>query len=396
MLGYASALRGSELVALTLDDLETKPAGLLLTVRQSRTNQEGHGQVVAVAHGTHATTDPVAALAAWLQQRGTQPGALFTRIWASHISDQPLGNHAVAGMLRHRAVATGLDGTRITAHSLRAGHATTAAMAASRSPASPPSGSDVVVVFRTGAERVDGLGDDGMGQFARWMQLAKMTIGQRAAWLRGVPLRVQVLLQHAERGASATAVHVAILPNGADGDRQPARMSEQVGDLVVRGSSRLALVSEALGKLTTIALVLLFELNEVAQADTTIATDTVEGDLATIEQLVEVSAAHTEALGALARCDRLVAVNDDDFVASAHAAAQAQQQITQLGASIRAGELVERVELLGRDLGGLKSLHRGSSSCVTDDVDVTDESSVRRASGQRGWVSDCALITMAL
>jgi len=139
MLGYASALRGSELVALTLDDLETKPAGLLLTVRQSKTNQEGHGQVVAVAHGTHATTDPLAALAAWLQQRGTQPGALFTRIWASRISDQPLGNHAVARMLRHRAVATGLDGTRITAHSLRAGHATTAAMAASRSPASPPS-----------------------------------------------------------------------------------------------------------------------------------------------------------------------------------------------------------------------------------------------------------------
>ena len=32
-------------------------------------------------------------------------------------------------MLRARAVAAGLDGTRITAHSLRAGHATAAAMA---------------------------------------------------------------------------------------------------------------------------------------------------------------------------------------------------------------------------------------------------------------------------
>jgi integrase len=35
----------------------------------------------------------------------------------------------VARMLRERAVAAGLDGTRITAHSLRAGHATSAAMA---------------------------------------------------------------------------------------------------------------------------------------------------------------------------------------------------------------------------------------------------------------------------
>ena len=32
-------------------------------------------------------------------------------------------------MLRARAEAAGLDGTRVTAHSLRAGHATTAALA---------------------------------------------------------------------------------------------------------------------------------------------------------------------------------------------------------------------------------------------------------------------------
>jgi integrase len=129
LLGCASALRGSELGALSLADIEAKPGGLLVCIRHSKTDQEGRGQVVAVAHGTHATTDPVAALAAWRRVRGDQPGALFTRIWASRISDQPLGNHVVARMLRQRAVAAGLDGTRITAHSLRAGHATAAAMA---------------------------------------------------------------------------------------------------------------------------------------------------------------------------------------------------------------------------------------------------------------------------
>ncbi|MEG9226584.1 tyrosine-type recombinase/integrase [Aeromicrobium sp. Sec7.5] len=129
LLGYASAMRGSELVALTLADVETKPGGILFSIRHSKTDQEGQGQVVAVAHGSHAATDPVAALGAWLRVRGHQPGPLFSRIWCSRISDQPLGNHVVARMLRERAIAAGLDGTRITAHSLRAGHATKAALA---------------------------------------------------------------------------------------------------------------------------------------------------------------------------------------------------------------------------------------------------------------------------
>lgn len=131
LLGYASAMRRAELVALTMADVEHQPAGLLLHIRKSKTDQEGHGQVVAVAvaHGRHATTDPVAALAAWLMVREQTPGALFTRIWASSVSQQQLGPDVVARMLRARAIAAGLDGSRITAHSLRAGHATAAAMA---------------------------------------------------------------------------------------------------------------------------------------------------------------------------------------------------------------------------------------------------------------------------
>ncbi len=129
LLGYASALRRGELVGLTLTDIEHKPAGLLLHIRQSKTDRDGHGQQVAVAHGQHALTDPVAALNAWRAARGETPGALFTRIWASTVSLQPLSGHVVARMLRSRAEAAGLDGTRITAHSLRAGHATAAAMA---------------------------------------------------------------------------------------------------------------------------------------------------------------------------------------------------------------------------------------------------------------------------
>ncbi|TGN65751.1 site-specific integrase [Nocardioides eburneiflavus] len=129
LLGYASALRRSELVALTLGDIEDKPAGLLLHIRRSKTDPDGHGAVVGVAHGQRAATDPVAALNAWRGIRGAAPGPVFTRIWGSTISLQALTGHVPARMLRARAEAAGLDGTRITAHSMRAGHATTAALA---------------------------------------------------------------------------------------------------------------------------------------------------------------------------------------------------------------------------------------------------------------------------
>ncbi len=62
LLGFASAMRRSELTALTLADVEFQPGGILLTIRRSKTDQYADGQVVAVVHGQHAVTDPIAAL----------------------------------------------------------------------------------------------------------------------------------------------------------------------------------------------------------------------------------------------------------------------------------------------------------------------------------------------
>ena len=129
LLGFAGALRRSELAALTLADLEHQPAGLLLTIRRSKTDQYARGQVVAIAHGQHAVTDPIAALDAWLAHRGRQPGPLFTRVYATRIHAEPITGNTITRMLHARAAAAGLPAERITAHSLRAGHATTAALA---------------------------------------------------------------------------------------------------------------------------------------------------------------------------------------------------------------------------------------------------------------------------
>lgn len=128
LLGYASALRPSELSALHLADIGTRPGGLLVTVRRSKTDQDGHGQLVGVASGGHRVTDPVSALADWLAVRPVGSGRLFTRIHPTgYATVEPIGVRTVSRMVQARAQAAGLDGLPVSGHSLRAGHATTAA-----------------------------------------------------------------------------------------------------------------------------------------------------------------------------------------------------------------------------------------------------------------------------
>jgi integrase len=61
LIGFASAMRRSELVALDLSDLKWTAEGVLIHIRR-KTDQEGAGQSVAVPRG--ATACPVAALRA--------------------------------------------------------------------------------------------------------------------------------------------------------------------------------------------------------------------------------------------------------------------------------------------------------------------------------------------
>ena len=128
LLGYASTLRPSELSALHLADIGTRPGGLLVTVRRSKTDQDGYGQLVGVALGGHRLTDPVSALADWLVIRPAGSGPLFTRIHPSGVATaEPIGVRTVSRMVQARARAAGLDALPVSGHSLRAGHATTAA-----------------------------------------------------------------------------------------------------------------------------------------------------------------------------------------------------------------------------------------------------------------------------
>ena len=129
LLGYASAMRPGEISALDVEDLLRKPTGVLIRIRQSKTDPDAQGQLVGIARGEHPTTDPIRALDAWLTVRPPGAGPLFTCVrHHDHPGTDRLGPRAISRTMQERAIAAGFDGIPVSGHSLRAGHATTAAV----------------------------------------------------------------------------------------------------------------------------------------------------------------------------------------------------------------------------------------------------------------------------
>jgi integrase len=132
LLGFAAALRRSELVALDVSDLEFDPArGLLVTVRKSKTDQDQEGARVAVPYA-RAENDlcAVRSLRAWLEAAGIHHGPVFRRMRrGDNATDDRLTDQSVALIVKRRAQAAGLPPALLSGHSLRAGYATAAARA---------------------------------------------------------------------------------------------------------------------------------------------------------------------------------------------------------------------------------------------------------------------------
>lgn len=130
LLGFAGAFRRSELVGLNVEDLQFTRGGLVITIRRSKTDQEGQGQKIGIPFGVHEETCPVRAVQAWLEASGIKEGPLFRSINRhGHMSEKRLSDRAVALVVKRTAAAAGLDPSRYAGHSLRAGLATAAAAA---------------------------------------------------------------------------------------------------------------------------------------------------------------------------------------------------------------------------------------------------------------------------
>lgn len=128
LVGFAGALRRAELVALRVEDIEESAEGLRITIRRSKGDQAGAGQVVAIVR-SRAETCPVAALTTWRAAAEVAEGYLFRSVDRHGRVGDSLSDKAVALIVKRRAEAAGLDPERFSGHSLRAGLATSAAAA---------------------------------------------------------------------------------------------------------------------------------------------------------------------------------------------------------------------------------------------------------------------------
>ncbi len=119
LVGFKSAMRRSEIVALNREDLDITEAGVHITIRHSKTDKTGKGEVVTIAR-TPTAYCAVAALEAWLTNAGTTDGPIFRSAAGLRMAAPK-----VAAITKRWAAKAGFDPKLIGAHSLRSGCITT-------------------------------------------------------------------------------------------------------------------------------------------------------------------------------------------------------------------------------------------------------------------------------
>lgn len=128
-LGFAAALRVSELVAVKLEHIDFIPDSnrMILTIPKSKTDQESKGQFVPIIDGQFI--QPIKRLKDWLNTHNITSGYVFRTLNKNgslntkhmHITDIPR-------IIKSYVTMIGLNPTHFSGHSLRAGFVTSAAI----------------------------------------------------------------------------------------------------------------------------------------------------------------------------------------------------------------------------------------------------------------------------
>lgn len=136
LIGWASAMRRSELVSLNIEDIDFNERGVLIRVSRSKTDQEGKGTTIAIPC-SESKPCPVTALHNLLMrydaETRTPKSPVFRRIgkggnhyWYMKNKGSRLGDRMISLVVKKYAGLAGLQSSKYSAHSLRRGLATEA------------------------------------------------------------------------------------------------------------------------------------------------------------------------------------------------------------------------------------------------------------------------------
>jgi len=119
LAGFAGGFRRSELARMNLCDLKCSTDGVVVTVRKSKTDQEGAGREVGLPFGASPETCPVRALRQWLDRAGIREGPVFRSVGRyGHVSRRGLHRDSIGKLLKRAAGRAGLKGDGLGGHSL--------------------------------------------------------------------------------------------------------------------------------------------------------------------------------------------------------------------------------------------------------------------------------------
>jgi integrase len=129
LIGFAGGFRRSEIVGLNCDDIERVRQGVIITLRRSKTDQEGAGRKVGIPFG-RTRHCPALALERWLAVSRIEAGPIFRPVDRhGRVGSERLSGEAVSLVVKERVAAANIEPTGFSGHSLRAGFATSAVRA---------------------------------------------------------------------------------------------------------------------------------------------------------------------------------------------------------------------------------------------------------------------------
>ena len=113
LIGWSGALRRSEIAAIRVSDLEFSDEGVKLTIQQSKTDQEGKGQTIAIVNKL-----TIEAVIDWIEVSGVETE---NYLFPGKLGGRPLTGQAVDNIIKK------YFGSDYSAHGLRSGFMTSAA-----------------------------------------------------------------------------------------------------------------------------------------------------------------------------------------------------------------------------------------------------------------------------